>query len=217
MMSPVGPQPSRVYWIRRALVLLAIVLTLVALRWLIFGRGGDVSQVSANPTPSTSPTSSSQSADPTAAPTAAASSSTTAASPTSSEDGAPQCGNADIAVTVSTDSASYPVGSTPKLHLKIENTSGTACYRDIGAGMNELHIKSGGYHVWSSDDCNAGGAPDVTLLQPAQSYSVTVTWPGILSASGCPGNQPVAKAGSYDLYGRNGDVISSPAVFSLTA
>jgi len=215
MMSPVGPQPSSVYWIRRAIVLLAIIATLLALRWLIFGRGGAGSDVAAGPTSSTSPTQVSQSANPTSSPATASSS----AAPTSNStaDGAPQCGNADIAVTVSTDSASYAVGSTPKLHLKIQNTSGTACYRDIGAGMNELHIKSGGYHVWSSDDCNAGGAPDVTLLQPAQSYSVTVTWPGILSASGCPGNQPVAKAGSYDLYGRNGDVISSPAVFSLTS
>ena len=212
--SPVGPQGPGVYWLRRALVLAAIIATLLALRWLIFGRGDSSSDVAAAPSTSSSAAPATESAKPTGSTEPATSSSPTPAASTGT--GSPQCANSDIAVSVSTDAASYAAGSTPKLHLKIENASGTACYRDIGAGMNELHIKSGGYHVWSSDDCNAGGAPNVTLLQPAQSYSVTVTWPGILSAKGCPPNQPVAKGGSYDLYGRNGDVISAPSVFSLT-
>ena len=208
LLSPVGREDPIVYWVRRAVVLLAIIAALLALRWVFFGRGDSGSDQGAAPVSSVSPAPSSS------APTSA--SNTAAAQP--STDASPvQCADADLSVTVSTDSASYPVGSTPKLHLKIENTSGSACYRDIGAGMNELKISSGGYHVWSSDDCNAGGAPLVTLLKPAQSYSVTVTWPGVLSSKGCPANQPLAKAGSYDLDGRNGTLISASSTFSLTS
>jgi hypothetical protein len=204
-MFPVGPESPIVYWVRRAVVLLAIVALLLGLRWVLFGRGSS----SADAAPSTSPTAQPSTAHPTSG------SSTKPAQPSAGAS-AVQCADSDISVTVSTDSASYPVGSTPKLHLKIENTSGVACYRDIGAGANELKISSGGYHVWSSDDCNAGGAPMVTLMQPTQSYSVTVTWPGVLSAKGCPANQPLAKPGLYDLVGRNGTVDSPSAAFALT-
>ena len=208
LISPVGPRSTGVYWLRRAVALIAILAVLLALRWVVFGRGGSGSDVGALPAASSSPTQQTPSTDPT-------STGTSSTQPSSGASPA-QCADADISVVASTDAASYPTGSTPKLHLKIQNTSGIACYRDIGAGMNELQIKSGGYHVWSSDDCNAGGAPMVTLLQPAESYSVTVTWPGVLSNKGCPANQPLAKSGFYDLYGRNGNVVSSSSSFSLT-
>jgi hypothetical protein len=119
-------------------------------------------------------------------------------------------------VTASTDAASYAVGSTPRLRMRIQNTSDTACKRDVGAAMNELVITSGDTRVWSSDDCNTAGTAQVATLQPGQSYSVSVTWLGRLSAKGCPADQPLAQKGSYKLVGRNGDITSEPAVFALT-
>jgi hypothetical protein len=119
-------------------------------------------------------------------------------------------------VTASTDAASYTVGSTPRLRMRIQNTSGTACTRDIGAAKNELTISSGDTKVWSSDDCNPGGNEQIATLAPDQSYSVSVTWLGRLSAKGCPTDQPLADKGTYKLVGRNGDVRSTAAVFSLT-
>jgi hypothetical protein len=87
----------------------------------------------------------------------------------------------------------------------------------VGAAQNELVITSGSTRVWSSDDCNPGGDPNVVTLEPGQSYSVSVTWLGRLSQKGCPADQPLAEAGTYKLTGRNGEVTSEPAVFSLTA
>jgi hypothetical protein len=101
--------------------------------------------------------------------------------------------------------------------MRIQNTSSKPCRRDIGAAQNELLITSGSTRVWSSDDCNPGGAAQVQTIQPGQSYSVTVTWLGKLSKKGCPTDQPEAQAGSYKLTGRNGDVTSKPATFALTA
>ena len=68
----------------------------------------------------------------------------------------------------------------------------------------------------ASDDCNPDGDAQLATLQPGQSYSVSVTWLGRLSAKGCPANQPLAEKGTYKLVGRNGEVASAAAVFALT-
>jgi hypothetical protein len=204
MMHPTGPQSPGVYWVRRAVVLVVLLVLLLGVRWLLTGRGGGTP--SATPTPSPS-SSSSQSSTPTTS---------TSTSPKPTSTGTVSCTKSQISVTASTDAASYPVGSTPHLRMKIENTSSTPCTRDIGASQNELLITSGTARVWSSDDCSPGGGSQVVTMAPGQSYSVAVTWLGKLSAKGCPANQPAATKGTYKLTGRNGDVTSAPAVFALT-
>jgi hypothetical protein len=212
-MRPVGPQSPGTYWLRRLLVLAVVVALLLGIRWLL--TGGDeepAASASQSPSPSATPseaTSPSESAAPSETP-----SPTATASATPAPDGL--CADSAISVTASTDAASYTVGSTPRLRMRIENTSGTACKRDVGAAQNELVITSGSTQVWSSDDCNPGGDPNVVTLDPGQSYSVSVTWLGRLSQKGCPADQPLAEAGTYKLTGRNGEVASEPAVFALT-
>jgi len=210
-MHPTGPQSPGVYWVRRALVVVVLLALLLGVRWLLTGRGGGTP--TASPTPSSTPSgaSSSASSSHTATPST---SPTTSPKPTST--GPTACTKDQITVTASTDAASYPVGATPHLRMKIENTSTTACTRDIGASQNELVITSGSVRVWSSDDCSPGGGSQVVTMAPAQSYSVAVTWLGKLSKKDCPANQPSATKGTYKLTGRNGDVTSAPAVFALT-
>jgi len=214
-LHPVGPESPGVYWLRRLLVVIVVLLVLLAVRWLLTGRGGTPS---AEPTPGTtssSPATSTPTSSASSTPSSKPSASKTATA-TSTASGIPLCADSAITVSASTDAASYPVGATPRLRMRIQNTSKAACRRDIGAAQNELVITSGSTRVWSSDDCNTGGTPQVVTMQPQQSYSVAVTWLGRLSAKGCPANQPVATAGTYKLVGRNGDVKSDPAVFSLT-
>lgn len=212
-MHPVGPQAPGTYWLRRLLVLAVVIALLLGIRWLLTGGDEEPSaSATQSPSPSASPSttaSPSGSAAPSDTPTPTAS-----ASATPAPDG--QCADSAISVTATTDAASYTVGSTPRLRMRIENTSGTACKRDVGAAQNELVITSGSTRVWSSDDCNPGGDPNVVTLDPGQSYSVSVTWLGLLSQKGCPADQPLAEAGTYNLTGRNGEVASEPAVFALT-
>jgi hypothetical protein len=205
-MHPTGPQSPGVYWVRRAAVLVVLLVLLLGVRWLLTGRGGGTPAATPTPSPSQS-SSSSQSSTPTTS---------TSTSPKPTSTGTVACTKSQISVTASTDAASYPVGSTPHLRMKIENTSSTPCTRDIGASQNELLITSGTARVWSSDDCSPGGGSQVVTMAPGQSYSVAVTWLGKLSAKGCPANQPAATKGTYKLTGRNGDVTSAPAVFALT-
>ena len=206
-MHPSGPEPSSVYWIRRAAIVLIVITILVALWWLVsslFGGSGDDASAGSG---AESSASASATAEPSAGASAQASS---GANPV-------ECLDSAITVEATTDASTYPVGSTPKLTLTIKNTGTVACKRDIGPKANELEITSGGYHVWSSDDCNASGKSKLITMQPGDKVASSITWNGRLSQKGCPdGEGAAAKAGRYDLTGRNGSVTSDSTPFALT-
>jgi hypothetical protein len=206
-MHPTGPEPASVYWIRRGAIVLVVITLIVALWWLagsLFGGGSD--------TPADQGTQPSSSASST--PEASASASASAAA-----DGEPvECLDSAIKVEATTDASTYPVGSTPRLTLTIINSGDVACKRDVGPKANELEITSGGYHVWSSDDCNASSKTKVVVLDPGEKVASSITWDGHLTQKGCPnGEGAAAKAGRYDLVGRNGNVTSESTPFALTA
>ncbi|CAB4852353.1 unannotated protein [freshwater metagenome] len=225
-MSPVGPRSTGVYWLRRAAVVAVILTVVLGARTLLSGGGAvaapdpstssspDASGTSSAPETTEGPSvDESASSNPEASALASGGASASA-TPTSST--VPACEPSDIAVTASTDSKSYTTGSTPKLKMRIENVSSQECTRELGADRNELIITMGTTRIWSSDDCNVGGTPKNATLKPGQSYSVTVTWLGRLSAKGCPDNAPMATKGSYRLVGRNVTVTSDSTAFSLT-
>ena len=218
VVNPRGPLPPSVYWVRRGLALLAVILVLLVLRFVWSHTLGSNGSGQAGPTPVPSTSSASPSHTPTKTPSPTASPTKASPTPTPSPSASTlrTCTDGDITVTASTDAASYVVGSTPKLHMRIQNTSSTPCRRDVGSAANDLVITSGTAHVWASDDCNPGGPSSVVAMQPDQSYSVTVTWLGRLSAKGCPANEPFAQPGSYSLVGHNVGAVSAPAVFALT-
>ena len=92
-----------------------------------------------------------------------------------------------------------------------------SCKRDVGPKANELSITSGGYHVWSSDDCNANDKSKVVVLKPGEKFAASITWDGRLTAPGCPDeNGAEAKAGTYRVEGRNLKVTSEPTPFALS-
>ena len=72
--------------------------------------------------------------------------------------------------------------------------------------------------MWSSDDCNASSKSKVVTLKPGDKVASSITWNGRLSQKGCPDKEgAVAKAGRYDLVGRNGKVTSDPTPFALSS
>lgn len=213
-MNPIGPEPPTVYWIRRIAIVVVVLTLIVALWWLVGSLRGSGSS-STGPTASGAP-----SGGASAAPdgSAAASGDTGAsATPTKTKEPVSECPDSAIKVDATTDAATYPVGSTPKLTLTITNTGDVTCKRDVGPKANSLEITSGGYHVWSSDDCNASDKSKVTKLQPGDKVASSITWDGHLSQKGCPnGKGPAAKAGRYALTGKNAGVTSSETPFGLT-
>ncbi len=199
-----------VYWIRRGAIVLIAITVAVALFWLIGAlRGSGDTTASAEPSGSAEP-SVAASVEPSGSTAPSASSSTASGEPV-------ECLDSAITVEATTDSSTYPVGSTPKLTLTITNSGDVACKRDVGPKANELTITSGGYHVWSSDDCSTNSKSKVSTLKPGQSYVASITWDGRLSQKGCTTSQgAAAKAGRYDLVGRNGKVESESTPFALT-
>ena len=198
-----------VYWIRRGAIVLVVVTVVLALFWLFGALRGDGGSTGVEPTVSGEPSASSS-----VVPSGSAAPSSSA--PASGEP--VDCLDSAILVEASTDSSTYPVGSTPKLTLTITNNGDVACKRDVGPKANELTITSGGYHVWSSDDCSTNSKSKVSTLKPGQSFEASITWDGHLSQKGCTTTQgAAAKPGRYDLVGRNGKVESTSTPFALTA
>ena len=108
------------------------------------------------------------------------------------------------------------MGQPVTVSMTIGNVSETPCTRDVGPVANEFLITSGGYRVWSSDDCNPGGPSQVETIPPGQAFMVQATWPAILTSPGCPSPQQPAQPGSYTVAGANGTAIGTSANFALS-
>lgn len=214
---PVGPEPAEVYWRRRLVVGLAVLLTIFAL-FKLFNRGGDEAAVAA---PSQSASTASQApqpsdsatpmTEPTDMPSIADSQTPTPSEP--AKDG--ECSDADTAVSVVLDRKTTTVGTGLHLTMKVKNKSQATCKRDVGSGANEVTIISGPALIWSTDHCNPSTAKDIVELAPGQTWSVDVVWGGKLSAKGCK-ILTTAKPGAYWGHARNGRVNSDGARFVIT-
>lgn len=207
---PVGPQPPSVYWVRRLVVLVAIIVVVGLAWWLLpFGgssgdaNNGSASQSTESPTTSPSPTVSS-----TPEP-----SKTKTTKPASTPTEAP-CEDSDIVVTVTTDADTYPAGQDPTFSLSVATKSKQPCVRDLGQGALELKVSSGGLPAWSSDDCNPDGGSKMTVLTPGSPYVQGYTWNRTLSeAENCPSG--TASAGRYQVVARNLELFSNSQPFTL--
>lgn len=206
-MHPNGPEPPSVYWVRRAAILVVLLTVVVGLWWLVGALTGSSTPTSSETTVAEEPI---EVVDATVV-----AESTAPAAPAEPQ----PCPESAIEVGATTDASTYAVGSKPKLTLTITNIGTVACIRDVGPKANELVITSGGYHVWSSDDCKASGKTNETVLEPGATVASSITWSGRLTQKGCPSGEEgaKAKAGRYDVQGRNGKVRSEQTPFALSS
>lgn len=197
LIRPSGREPASVYWMRRGAVVVIVITVVAIIYWFFTGRG------SGEPVAEVSPGTETVVDGASTAPTVV---------PTEPQD----CADSDIVVRAKAAKKVYVVGETPELILVIKNRGTAPCVRDVGPRANEIEIRSGGYHVWSSDDCNASKRTKPVTMQPGETYAATLQWNGRLSQKGCPDPKgPRAKAGSYQVLGRNGEVFGEERGFSL--
>lgn len=222
VVHPVGPQPPKVYWRRRIIFLVLILLTLIVIGRSLFGGSDEpkaVAQASPSPTVSASPSESATST-PQATPSESIDPSTDPISQLTdtpapySDPSAPadSCADSDVAVSIKLDKSTTSVGSGLGLTMTVKNVSDTACKRNVGSGANEITIISGPALVWSTDHCSPGNESNYVDLNPGESWKVHVVWNGKLSAKGCQ-ILSVAKYGAYWAHARNGALMSSGARF----
>jgi len=208
LLNPVGDKPVRVYW-RRRIEILVVLVVLV----LFVGKAcGGGSQPVADNTPIPAVTTTSSATPTPSASTAVSASPTSAPSPSVAQIPAKGgCEDSQVRVYVTAEGLENPVGGPVLMRFVVATNSDTTCLRDVGGTQNEVRITSAsGNRIWSSDDCNPGGAANVRPISQSSPYAVTVEWNGKVSKPGCTGPKPEASKGSYAVVARNGDVKSQP-------
>ncbi|HZB51789.1 MAG TPA: hypothetical protein VE547_22050 [Mycobacteriales bacterium] len=245
MLEPVGPLPASVYWRRRALALVAVLMA-VLLLWAVWPGGGDggerreASAVSPTDDPSGTPgalAATPPANDPgraggsgtsgTSAGTGGGTGSAVAggpstqtqprATPTTPRAAPPTapCADRSLQLRVVPERPTYRVGTMPVIDLVVRNVSEAACHRDLGPAQQEVLLFDGPRRLWSSNDCYPGGTRDVQVLQPGDSASFSVTWSGLSSQPRCAGVRTRLPAGDYQLLARLGTLTSSRAPLGL--
>ncbi|MFM8154947.1 MAG: hypothetical protein ACKOAF_02560 [Actinomycetes bacterium] len=223
VMTPIGPEPPMVYWLRRGSIAVVALVVVIGLWWLLGSRGSTdapVPAASATALASTAPSSPSSLA-PMPTPTASgeAMAGESAGEVASADPAAGEildCKNSDIAVVAKTDKDTYKRGAKPELTMTIQNIGAVACKRDVGPKANSLEITSGGYHVWSSDDCGSSDQSKIITLKPGKKVATGIEWNGKVTTKGCPTKGTPAKPGRYQVTGKNLKAKSQATTFLLT-
>lgn len=202
VLHPVGPNPARVYWVRRIAVLLAIALVVAGIglgAWAAGLIGGDSADA-------VSP------GDDAAAVVDPSGDEADAGAPAAPVD----CTPADLQLAVATDAVQYPAGVNPVLQVTVTNAGSTACTVDAGDVAREVIISSGSDRIWSTKDCaGAETASRQLLLDAGAKDPVEISWTRVRSAEACPADLPAPKEGTYQVVASLLGASSAPAVFAL--
>lgn len=202
VLKPVGPEPPRVYWIRRLVVVALIVVLAAIVTSLFTGGGDDESDPAVSPTPTESTDDPSETPDDT--------------DPADAE--AVECLPENLTVALAPASRTWTVGTAPTFTSTVTNTGSAPCTVDTGADHVELLVTSGSDRIWSSVDCpsETAEASRLRLLRPgAEDVDAAVVWPGVRSAEECPTGLPTPRAGTYRAVLTVGEVASEAAVIEL--
>ena len=193
--NPVGPQPSKVYWRRRLVVLLGVVALIVIIALIVAPRG---------------------SADPTGPETGAPAPSDTPAATNAADTpaaGPAECTPAVLSLTAVTDKEQYAAGETPMVSMTLTNNGAAACTMNAGTDVMELVISSGADQIWSSKDCQTDAVPAPITIEAGASMSTTpIPWDRTRSTPDtCDQERPAVTAGgaSYHLEVKLGDISSA--------
>lgn len=194
VLRPEGSLPARVYWVRRLVVLAAVVAVVLIAAWavpFVAGKAGDLfsGAKGAAPAPTTT---------------------------TSAAVGPQPCAPASLGLTLAADAASYPASALPTFTVALVNNGTVGCVVDAGEAQREIVVMSGADRIWSSRDCASGATlTRELLLAPGAPDTTTVQWQRTRSVTGCPGGQPAALKGTYSATLTLAGVSSQPVVFVL--
>lgn len=183
--NPVGPQPSRVYWRRRLVLLLGLLAVIVVVVLIVVRPGAGA------PTPTPSGT-----------PSAEGSGSTGGATSTNPpSDG--ECDLSKVTLEPVTDAASYDPGVTPTLSFTLKSTMTAPCTLSAGSDVQEFRITTGDELVWSSKDCQTAPESATIVLKPGVPFpGPSLVWDRTRSSvdtCGTAREPVVAEGASYHL------------------
>ncbi|GIE90468.1 adhesin [Actinoplanes regularis] len=103
------------------------------------------------------------------------------------------CTDNEISVTPVPAATSIKRGANLPITLRITNVGSRSCTRDVGADPQELYLEQGAQRFWSSDKCSTAGGSDVRTFKPGDHLDFNVTWNGRQSTV-CDGTAPSGPA-----------------------
>lgn len=85
-------------------------------------------------------------------------------------------------------------GAGMSIEVSVTNNGADACLLDLGSQSLGASITSGGNPVWASDTCSPSADSRQLLVKPGASSSATITWDGRRSGTECAPAAPTATA-----------------------
>jgi hypothetical protein len=192
ILKPVGPLPPRVYWLRRAGLLMLVVVLLAGTVKACSGGGGGTDRLGSEPQPSVTTSTPAPHTKPT------------------------RCSRDALDVTAGADAETYPAGVLPQLTAEVRNVSDAPCRLAVEQDSRIWTVVSGADQVWSTADCPHPGDRSLHRLGAGKAITYRVAWDRHRSEEGCATPGAEAQPGTYRLLVTIDRVKSEPVVFHLT-
>lgn len=200
---PQGPEPESTYWVRRAVVVIGLVVA-IALVWWLFSLFAPDGEQATGAVPSPGGTPAGSAGSPSAAPaTKPVASATTPAvtpsptpTPTPSPTGPVECDPAEVTLKV-TGTSPVTAGVVTKFKLSYTNDAAYTCRLNLVKNPMELRIYSGTDRIWSTADCEAWGHEGVHSVKAGAAWVGTIAWPARRSEPTCELRPETLQPGTY--------------------
>jgi len=203
--------PERVYWFRRAIVLVGLALVIALMMWLVSLIGGGPKTATPSTTKTgahadsgtpSAPDSLEATGLPAPAETTPASSATPAATdqPTTSSPQATapppaECDPSVLSLSI-TGPGQVKAGATAAFTVTVTNSSDSGCSFTFDTRV-ALKIVSGTDEIWSTADCAQWGPSGTQALGPGAAATWQTTWDRHRSQATCKVVPTALKAGTY--------------------
>ncbi len=186
LLHPVGPDEPRVYWVRRSLVLIVVIVLVAGVAWLVWPREPTVSAVppptspTATPSVSTTPSPAAPSASPSPTPT-----------------GPVACDPTLMKLDVAGFQKVKVGAKNTAFTLTVSNNTKVACILTISPKTYKLTVTSGKDRIWSTADCEKWLPAKELTLDGGATHEFGVTWTLRRSGKDCKLAKDKLKPGTY--------------------
>lgn len=189
VLSPVGPQPARVYWLRRVLVLGIPLILIIVIAVSCSGGGGKPSAGSGGP--QTTPTDTSGTTN--------------------------DCLASDLSAAINTSTDTYDVGQSALFTGVLTNVGTSACRLTTSPSTEIWTVTSGADRVWTtgpSAGCPQSTVATTKVLEAGASRQISISWDGKRLLPGCTAGDPAAN-GTYHLSAKLDGVHAEQVTFHI--
>lgn len=202
LLHPVGSEPGRVYWMRRAVVGAGVLAVLGAL-FLLFRPSGSApvaavpdSTASVAPTPVVTPAS------------------TPPATPSATATGPVACDGTTTTLSLAGYQKVKQDAKQP-FKLGITNTGKVNCVLNLASTNFALEVTSGSDRIWTTADCAKWAPAKKATLKPGKSFEFGLDWPLVRSSAGCKTTKNLLNPGTYVAAAAFSETATAKQVFTI--